>query len=275
VSLFLAFALATQPAAQAVVTPASEGPRALACPDTLAGFVREMASATLCEYAHPDGAEAALRLSPSPGDGAPAEGRLAALPEHDTPSPFAGEIYHMGESESGDAREESWRADLGGSEITVTVRYEIPGFARRDLEAFGAAAVEANALAPAARGGEDIACPDAPEPFLLEARFDRARAGAAARWACAYLHGAAYAYYYAPTDIEAARETFEAQLSDGAEPAETPEGAPDAARAVRDNGINRALWLAGEGNGLRALEADWTEATPPETVAALAAGLGF
>lgn len=246
----------------------AQGPElALQCPETAANFTLQGRDGGRCDYSHPSGAQISVSRG-APGRSAPEGGAVARL-DIPAPEPFDGDVYHLGEGETGDGRIAIWRAGPAAARIGIEARYVIPRTPRADVSAFAMALAEANGLAGSGAAGAEIDCPAPPQGFRIAERLNGQQAGAAVRWSCAYLKGDIFAFFYAPRDPALALSTFEEQLSGEAASAGPFEGLPAATRLMEDKGVHRGLWTAGEGAQARAMEVDWVSEEERADVAAL------
>lgn len=239
----------------------------LQCPETASGFTLQGRDGGRCHYSHPSGAQILVSRG-APGRSAP-EGEGIARLDIPAPDPFDGDVYHLGESESGDRRVAVWRAGPAAAPLEIEARYVIPHTPRADISAFAMALADANGLAGSGAEGAEIDCPAPPQGFRIAERLNGEQAGAAVRWSCAYLKGDIFAFFYAPRDPALALSTFEEQLSEEAVAAGPFEGLPAATRLVEDKGVYRGLWTAGEATQARAMEVDWVSEEERGDVAAL------
>ncbi len=243
----------------------------LQCPETAADFILQGRDGGRCDYSHPSGAQASVRRGAAERS-APAGSDIARL-DIPAPDPFEGDIYHLGEGETGDRRVAIWRAGPAAARLEIEARYVIPRTPRGDIAAFAAALAEANGLTDGEATSVEIDCPAPPEGFRIAESLNGEQAGAAVRWSCAYLKGDIFAFFYAPRDPALALSTFEEQLSGEASSAGPFQGLPAATRLVEDKRVYRGLWTAGEGTEARAMEVDWVSEDERADVGALVRAL--
>jgi len=245
------------------VTVAADTPD-IECPASLSGFERTSATERSCRYEDAAGASLSITIvedAPAADSRADRAPRLASTP----PAPFRGATYHAGETQSGDQRLSVWRLPLGQTALELRARYAIPLTAPARVRAAATAFADANSLSPVTES-EQAECPAGPDGFSLEERMTGLQAGFATRWSCAYLNRDIFGFYYAPASNALALSGFQDQISEEAQSASPPEGAPAPVSMVLDKGVYRGLWVWGEGDKLRALELDWEPDEPESAV---------